>query len=117
MAYGDKPQFDDCATAQGPSCWQEKWFGRAARDARCLDILAAAFAETGDFSKAVETEKEALGLATTNGQESPAAAMRQRLSLYNRQTPHRDTPAAAPAVPDTSTPAPPKDRPQAPATK
>ncbi len=59
-----------------------------------LDILAAAYAETGDFAKAVETEKTAVELAAKAGQESLAAAMRQRLSLYDRRLPFRDTPKA-----------------------
>ena len=64
------------------------------QDARNFDVLAAAYAEAGDFSKAVEIEERALKLATNNGQESLAAAIRQRLSLYNRQLPFRDTPKA-----------------------
>ena len=58
------------------------------------DILAAAYAETGDFAKAVETEKTAVELAAKAGQEALAAAMRQRLSLYERRLPFRDTPKA-----------------------
>ena len=64
------------------------------REPKSLDILAAACAENGDFAKAVETEKKAVELAADSGQELLAAAMRQRLSLYDRRMPFRDTPKA-----------------------
>ncbi|MBI5772591.1 MAG: sel1 repeat family protein [Verrucomicrobia bacterium] len=50
-----------------------------------LDILAAAYAEVGEFSKAVEVEKEALALAKIEEGYS------KRLKSYESKSPHRET--------------------------
>ena len=60
---------------------------RAARltgnqDASILDVLAAAYAESGRFADAVETGKRALGLAA---QRELSAAIQARVSLYERE--------------------------------
>jgi|SRR5579883_102155 len=55
-----------------------------------LDTLAAAYAETGNFAKAVEYEKEALAdkeFADENGE-----AARERLKLYQKKRPYREMP-------------------------
>ena len=62
------------------------------REPKSLDILAAAHAEAGDFAKAVENEKKAVELAAKAGHKPLAAAMRQRLALYERRQPFRETP-------------------------
>lgn len=57
-------------------------------NAAYLDTLAAARAETGDFTGAVRTQKEALKLATTKAER---AEFGSRLRLYETNTPYRET--------------------------
>ena len=47
-----------------------------------LDTLAAAYAESGDFEKAVETAQRALKLAQEQGKTDLAQSLRRALSLY-----------------------------------
>jgi len=54
-----------------------------------LDTLGAAYAEAGDFSKAVETVEKAVKLAHSAGQRKLLADMQARLDLYRRQRPYR----------------------------
>jgi len=51
-------------------------------DPLTLDTLAAAYAEVGDFSKAVQTAKKALQLAEAQPNTALAAALRRELQLY-----------------------------------
>ena len=57
-------------------------------DGRSLDTLAAAYAEVGDFDKAVETEQKAFDDPQFMKDEGEAA--RQRLKLYHQKKPFRD---------------------------
>ncbi|MBL7219611.1 MAG: tetratricopeptide repeat protein [Phycisphaerae bacterium] len=57
-----------------------------------LDTLAAAFAEAGQFTEAVETASKAAGLADKTGDADLAKRIRNRLSLYRAGKPFR-TPA------------------------
>ncbi|HUW58465.1 MAG TPA: tetratricopeptide repeat protein [Planctomycetota bacterium] len=52
-----------------------------------LDVLAAAYAEDGQFQKAVETARQAVRLAETQGKPRAADAYRQRLERYLRAQP------------------------------
>ncbi len=56
-----------------------------------LDTLAAAYAEVGRFDEALNTAREAVRLAEEAGSEEAASAYRQRLTLYERRQPYRDT--------------------------
>ncbi len=58
------------------------------KNSNFLDTLAAAYAETGQFEKAVATEQEALALAKT-GQARQNFA--ERLKLFQANTPYRDS--------------------------
>jgi tetratricopeptide (TPR) repeat protein len=58
------------------------------RDGRFLDTLAAAYAEAGDFEKAVETEQKAIDDPDFMKEEGDAA--RKRLGLYREKKPFRD---------------------------
>jgi hypothetical protein len=58
------------------------------KDANSLDTLAAAYAEAGDFAKAVDVEKEALALVETEDEKKDFSA---RQKLYESNTPYRDT--------------------------
>ena len=66
-----------------------------------LDTLAAAFAETGQFDRAVETARQAMDLAEQNGQHALAQAIRARLELYRRGQPYRQ-PSPAASQPTTA---------------
>lgn len=54
-----------------------------------LDTLAAAYAESGQFDEAVETESRAIELAP----EAQRADLQARLESYRSQKPYRDAPA------------------------
>ena len=56
-----------------------------------LDTLAAAYAEVGQFEKAVETAKKALGLALADGERTLAEDIRSRLELYRAKDPYRES--------------------------
>jgi hypothetical protein len=54
-------------------------------------ILAAAYAEAGQFSQAVETARHALQLATRRGNAAMVAAIQAQLKCYEAKSPFRDT--------------------------
>jgi tetratricopeptide (TPR) repeat protein len=60
-----------------------------ANDARFLDVRAAAFAEAGDFSKAVYWESRAIDAAAKTA-SNDATNYRSRLKLYQDQKPYRE---------------------------
>ena len=53
-----------------------------------LDTLAAAYAETGDFARAVETARRAIALARSAGRTDMAREIEGRLGLYSRGAPY-----------------------------
>jgi len=55
-----------------------------------IRTLAAAYAEAGQFEKAVETGKIASGLAHVQGQHQLAAKIEEETNLYREQRPFRD---------------------------
>jgi len=59
-----------------------------AKDPAILDILAAAYAETGHFPEAVQTARQALAVAA----EPLATNLKARIALYEAKQPFRDTP-------------------------
>ena len=67
------------------------------RDPNILDTLAAAYAEAGRFSEAVETAGQALSLAASQGNTTLAGAVRARMQLYETGFAYRDVqpPASA----------------------
>ena len=54
-----------------------------------LDTLAAAYAERGDFARAIETQEKAQGLYKDEGEVKKS---RERLALYKAGRPYRETP-------------------------
>jgi protein O-mannosyl-transferase len=56
-----------------------------------LDALAAAYAESGQFSQAVQTAQTAVDLALTRQQEPLAHQISARLELYKVGKPYRDS--------------------------
>jgi tetratricopeptide (TPR) repeat protein len=72
------------------------------RDANHIDTLAAAYAEAGDFDRAVEAERRALSFP--NFAQSAGAGARARLEMYARKQPFhkpapRDPPPKTPVAP------------------
>lgn len=65
------------------------------KNAAILDTLSAAYAETGRFEQAIETEQEALGLATQQGNAALAATLKLHLERYSRKEPLRIPPDSA----------------------
>jgi tetratricopeptide (TPR) repeat protein len=61
------------------------------QDPKILGILAAAYAEAGNFSEAVATVQRALQLAGGDAQSGLAGALRAQLALYRAGSPFRDT--------------------------
>ena len=59
------------------------------RDPVILDVLAAAYAESGQFDRAVASVQRAIELAEAAGGKDLAAAMRPRLEHYRKNKPWR----------------------------
>jgi tetratricopeptide (TPR) repeat protein len=57
-----------------------------------LRTLAAAHAETGDFSKAIETAQRAIDSATLQRNTSLVATLQHEIELYRASTPYREAP-------------------------
>jgi tetratricopeptide (TPR) repeat protein len=57
-----------------------------------LRTLAAAYAESGQFGKAIEIARTAMQLASTKGDNSLAGALQQEIALYEVALPYRETP-------------------------
>jgi tetratricopeptide (TPR) repeat protein len=60
-----------------------------------LDALSAAYAESGRFAEAVETEKQALELASQQGDVDVAATLKAHLAKYSSNLPLREPPDPA----------------------
>ena len=56
----------------------------------CLDALAAAYAEAGDFQAAVEWEKKAVGMSMSDAEKQERS---DRLVLFQSGKPYRCEPA------------------------
>ncbi len=57
-----------------------------------LRTLAAAYAESGDFSKAIDTAQRAIDLANAQNNTSLLATLRHEIELYQARTPYRESP-------------------------
>jgi tetratricopeptide (TPR) repeat protein len=64
------------------------------QDFHLLDILAAAYAAAGRFDGAVATARKALELSNQQGNAQAAAAIQQRLALYEKHEPYHSPPPA-----------------------
>ncbi len=60
------------------------------RDPDILDTLAAAYAEAGRFSEAVQTARQAVELAAQQDKQPLAKSIKARLPLYESQTPYHE---------------------------
>lgn len=60
------------------------------KESSWLDTLAAAYAESGDFQRAIQFEEQALRAG--NSPDSEQKAMRERLALYKQSQPYREKP-------------------------
>ena len=61
----------------------------SAREPAILGTLAAVYAETGSFEKAIELEQRATELATQQGNARLAQSLNDRLALFQNKTPIR----------------------------
>ena len=59
-------------------------------NALCLNALAAAYAEAGQFEQAVTTAEKALSIATASGQQNLTNIVPKLLELYRTKTPYRE---------------------------
>jgi hypothetical protein len=59
-----------------------------------LHTLAAAYAENGDFTKALAAANDALEIANANGITSLAESLRSKIALYQSGSPFHETPPA-----------------------
>jgi Flp pilus assembly protein TadD len=62
-----------------------------AQEPAFLDTLAAAYAEAGRFSEAVETARRGLALAAQQNNQPLAEALKARVALYESKAPFRET--------------------------
>ena len=60
------------------------------RSSLMLDTLAAAYAEAGQFDRAVQTAQEAIRLAQSDPQQMMPPGIEARLELYRQRKPYRD---------------------------
>lgn len=58
-------------------------------DPAVLDTLGAAYAELGDFKRALDAANHALQIASVKGDNARAAAIRYRIGLYQEGKPYR----------------------------
>lgn len=73
----------EAVSAATKACELTNW-----RESGWIDTLAAAYAESGDFRRAVELQERAIRLG--NAPESEQQAMQERLSLYKESNPYRE---------------------------
>ena len=57
-----------------------------------LRTLAAAYAESGDFTRAIDAARRAIDLATTQDNTSLLATLRHEVELYQKRTAYRESP-------------------------
>ena len=55
-----------------------------------LDVLAAAYAETGQFVQALETAQRAYQLAKSNNRKNLMEQIQSRIDLYRSKQPYRN---------------------------
>lgn len=72
------------AVAKGKQvCENTEW-----KDGNCIDSLAAAYAELGDFDSAVKYQKKAIELNSSDVEFKKGAE--ERLNLYSNKKPFRE---------------------------
>jgi len=57
-----------------------------------LRTLAAAYAETGQFGKAIESARTAVQLARMHDDDSLTTELEQQIALYRLHMPYHETP-------------------------
>jgi protein O-mannosyl-transferase len=72
------------------------------RQPAVLGTLAAAYAETGQFAKAIETAQQALALVASQGNGTLADSLRARIRLYQAGSPYHET--QQPSIPKSGQP-------------
>jgi tetratricopeptide (TPR) repeat protein len=74
---------NDAVSAATKACELTEW-----KNWRFIDTLAAAYAQAGDFKRAIEFQEQAL--RTGNPTESEQKRMRERIALYKQSQPFRE---------------------------
>lgn len=74
----------EAVAAATKACELTQW-----KNFRFIDTLAAAYAEAGDFKRAIEFQERAL--RASDSTESQRTGMQERLALYNQSQPFRDS--------------------------
>jgi len=83
----------DSRDGAGALEWARGYCGAAGEeDVDCLDTLAAAYAESGEFEQAVDAARRAAVLADSTGDDRLAAAIRRRLDMYRHGRPYHQLP-------------------------
>ena len=70
--------------------WRPSPLMRARRLEKVLDTLAAAYAEVGEFSKAVRTAQKALEIVSSQRQDEVVEVIRRHLQLFRAGRPCRE---------------------------
>jgi spermidine synthase len=65
------------------------------KDPAVLDTLSAAYAEKGSFAQAIDTEEQAVDLATQEGDTALAGRLKIHLARYESNEPLREGPSRA----------------------
>ena len=89
LAADENPQICNGAEALVLATKASQLAGKAQPVA--LDTLAMAYAEAGRFDEAVQTGQEAVNLARAAGEKDEAATLQQRLELYQKHQPWRQS--------------------------
>jgi len=76
---------EEAVDAATKACELTQW-----KNGGWIDTLAAAYAEAGDFQRAIEFEERALQTGTAT--EPERREMQKRLALYRKSQPYRDQP-------------------------
>ena len=69
---------------------REKSEAAGGNDPGVLDTVAAAYAETSDYPRALETASKALALAKQQGNKTIVASLGEEIALYKAGKPCRD---------------------------
>jgi hypothetical protein len=59
-----------------------------------LHTLAAAYAENGEFDKAIAAGRDALAIADAKGIRSLSESLRSKLTLFQSNSPYHEAPSA-----------------------
>jgi len=97
LATCPKPSLRNGAAAVALAEGAAKLSGR--QEPEILDTLAAAYAEAGRFSEAVQTAQKALDLARQQNKQTLAESIQAKIRLYEAGTPFHELQQSSPSRP------------------